>query len=114
MHRTINRFEFGQAADLAEIERTLHLAVLAVEGLHGEARVRLEVRYRVDESSNAILIDGQTASGRAVARILAAFLGRELGPQGFKVHRIACARADGRCGGTRCASCPRGGGGGVR
>ncbi|UYV11916.1 MAG: hypothetical protein NCW75_11475 [Phycisphaera sp.] len=114
MDKTITRFEFGQGADLAEIESTLHLAVLAVEGLHGEARVRLEVRYRIDTPTTSVLLDCQTGSGRAVARVFAAFLTRELGADGFRIRRVTCTRSDGTCGKPRCTSCPRNEGGGVR
>lgn len=114
MDKTITRFEFGQGTDLAEIESTLHLAVLAVEGLHGEARVRLEVRYRIDTPTTSVLLDCQTGSGRAVARVFAAFLTRELGADGFRVRRLGCSHPEGGCSKPRCASCPRSGGGGVR
>lgn len=114
MDKAIIRFEFVRGIDVAGVGGTLRLAVLAVEGLHGESRVRLEVRYRIDASTASVLVDGRTGPGRAVARIFAAFLSRELGADGFRVRRVACASANGRCGEPRCAACPRSGGGGAR
>lgn len=44
------RFEFNNSVPLEDAEMTLHLATYAIEGLYGEAHVRLEVSYRLDES----------------------------------------------------------------
>ncbi|TVQ34159.1 MAG: hypothetical protein EA376_00645 [Phycisphaeraceae bacterium] len=85
------RFRFASGVDLAEAESTLHLAILAVEGLFGEARVRMEVSYCMDAPRSALLIDGGSTVGDAVIRIFTAFLTREFGAGAFSVRRVAAA-----------------------
>lgn len=91
MRTAVFRFSFGRGADLAEAEATLHLAVLAAEGLLGEARVRMEFAYHPDPPRSAILVDGGTPSGDAIVRVYTAFLTREFGPDGFAVRRMPAA-----------------------
>lgn len=81
------RFIIGNEADFKEAEATLHLAILAAEGLYGESRVRMDVSYRADERCAAILINGGTATGDALVRIFTSLLSREYGPDSFSVRR---------------------------
>jgi hypothetical protein len=92
MNTAVFRFSFARRIELAEAEATLHLAILAAEGLFGEARVRMEVSYHADVPRSAILIDGHTQAGDAVVRIFTAFLMREFGADGFSVRRVASPR----------------------
>jgi len=88
MSTTVFRFRFRSPADLAEAETTLHLSILAAEGLFGEARTRTDVSYRVSAPDTGLLIDASTPTGVAVVRILTAFLSREFGAGGFSVGRV--------------------------
>lgn len=88
MKTNVIRFTFAPSTDLAEVEATLQLAILASEGLCGEARVRLEVSYFVDSPRSVILIDGGTPAGGAVIRIFAALVMREFGADVFRVERV--------------------------
>lgn len=81
------RFEFDPKVSLLEAEQSLHLAIFAAEGLFGEARVRMEVSYHVDEPHRAIVADGATEVGGAVVRMFTGLLIREFGEEAFKVRR---------------------------
>ncbi|MCC6909086.1 MAG: hypothetical protein IT430_14175 [Phycisphaerales bacterium] len=89
MSDTVFRFSFRAGVDLTEVEATLHLSILAGEGLFGEARVRMEVAYHVDAPHRVILIDGRTAAGDAIVRVFTAFITREFGEDAFEVRRTS-------------------------
>jgi len=83
------RFEMDESVLLSEVEMTLHLAMLAVEGLHGQASVRLEGRYRLDEPGRALLVDASTEVGKSLVRVFTGLLIRELGEDAFSVRRVS-------------------------
>jgi hypothetical protein len=87
MTENMFRFEFAPTVSLAEAELTLHLATYAAEGLHGEARVRLEVSYQLDRSANVILVGGGTEVGDALVKIFTRLLIRQYGEDDFQVRR---------------------------
>jgi len=89
MKTNVYRFRFAPGIDLTQAEATLHLAILACEGLFGEARVRMEVSYHIDAPRAMFTVDGGTSAGDAVVRIFAAFLSREIGADGFAVRAVA-------------------------
>ena len=88
MRTDVYRFCFARSIDMMEAEATLQLAVLASEGVFGEARVRIEVAYLIDARRSVIVVDGGTPSGAAVVRSFAAFLTREFGADGFSVRAV--------------------------
>lgn len=88
MNDTVFRFAFRLGVNLTEVEATLHLAILAGEGLFGEARVRMEVAYHLDTPRWVVLLDGRTSAGDAVVRIFTAFITREFGEDAFGVRRV--------------------------
>lgn len=81
------RFELERSVPIDEAEMSLHLALFAVEGLFGQARVRLEARYHVDEPRNVIVVDATTEVGAAVVRVFTSLLLHEFGGDGFSVRR---------------------------
>lgn len=83
------RFAFESDGACAEAEMTLHLAIFAVEGLFGQARVRLEAGYDVDESQYAITIDATTEVGAVVVQAFTGLLLREIGADAFEVRSVA-------------------------
>ena len=89
----VYRFEFDDEVSLEETEMTLQLALLAVEGLFGQARVRMEMTYRVNEAQRAIVADASTEVGHTVARMFTGLLIREFGEEAFQVRRIKGADA---------------------
>jgi hypothetical protein len=82
------RFVFQEDVSLVDAELSLHLAIFAVEGLFGVARVRLEVSYHVEESRRVIIVDGSNEVGGALVRVFANLLLREFGEDSFRVDRV--------------------------
>lgn len=78
-------FAFERHCSLTAAEMSLHLAIFAVEGLVGQVRVRMGVRYVLDENEHAIVIDGGRV-GQMVARVFAGLLLRELGQGAFCIR----------------------------
>lgn len=91
----IYRFTFDKSVPLLDAEMSLHLAILAAEGLFGEARVRMEAGYHVDQSHRLITVDGTGCVGACIVRIFTAFLIREFGPDAFEVRRVPATLASG-------------------
>jgi len=81
------RFEVDGSVPLDEAEMTLQLAMLALEGLYGQAAVRLDGRYHVDEPCRAIVVDGSTEVGTSLVRVFTALLIREFGEDSFSARR---------------------------
>ena len=81
------RFEIGQAVPLEEAELTLQLSIYALEGLFGNAGVRLDARYDIDEAGRALVVDASTEIGMSLVRVFAALLLREFGDDAFSVRR---------------------------
>jgi hypothetical protein len=88
MNREIHRYEFEATVPADEIESTLLLAVLAVEGLHGKSRVRLDAKYSVDTDKHACVVDADTVVGQDISRIFTGFAIREFGEAAFTVSRV--------------------------
>jgi len=87
MNRDLRRYAFGKAIPASDIEETLLLAVLAAEGLHGQAQVRLEAAYDFDHERHTCVIDCGSDVGRDICRIFTGFAIREYGEDAFKVAR---------------------------
>ena len=88
MTANVFRFEFEPSVPLTEAEMSLHLAMFAVEGLYGEARVRLEASYHLDDARRSITVDGGTEVGAALVKVYTRLLIREFGEDGFHVRRV--------------------------
>jgi hypothetical protein len=90
------RYRFAERVGLRDAGDTLLLAVLAVEGLFGAARVRMDFAFATDEAIRVIVVDASTDVGQAVSGIFTAFLSREFGPDAFCIKRV-----EGVAGGAR-------------
>jgi hypothetical protein len=88
MINEIYRYEFPAHVALEEVEATLVLVIAAVEALHGDAQVRLELRHLLDQDQRKCVIDATTSVGRDFNRLFAGFLLREFGKDAFKVDRV--------------------------
>jgi len=88
MAPALYRYRFTDAVDLQEAEGTLLLAFVAAEGIHGEARVRLDGAYTLDPTIRAIVVDAGTPVGQDVAGIFTRLLACEFGPDAFHVGRV--------------------------
>ena len=92
MNRVL-QFEFDPLIEIADAEATLHVAIVAVEGLLGEARIRTDLTYHADPVHRFIQIDGSGEVGDAVIRALVSLLTREFGAGSFAVRRVAADEA---------------------
>jgi hypothetical protein len=82
------RFVFADRVHISDAEATLHLAILAAEGLFGASRVRMDVAYFVDRTRRVIYLDTGSVPGDAVSRIFTLFAAREFGDTSFTVGRV--------------------------
>jgi len=82
------RYRFKEHIDPLDVEVTLHLAIIAAEGLYGEARVRMDAGYVIDESIFAIVVDASTAVGQVVCAMFTHFLLKQYGSGVFHVCRV--------------------------
>ena len=88
MERNIFRYRFKDDLDPQEIEESLLLAVLAVEGIHGRCAVRLAGTFYFDREKHACVIDGSTEIGQHVAGIFTGFLQKQFGDEAFQIERL--------------------------
>lgn len=88
MSRELYRYSFPSHVPIEEVEATLLLAILGTESLHGEAQTRLDAGHFLDRDRRACAIDAGTPVGRDVNRLFVGFLGREFGPESFRVERL--------------------------
>jgi hypothetical protein len=88
MNREVHRYTFEASVPAEEIEDSILLAIMAVEGLHGQSRVRLEAGYLLDAEKHACVIDASTDVGRDVNRVFVGLAIREFGESAFTVTRV--------------------------
>ena len=88
MSKEVYRYLFGKNVPLDDVEESLLLAVLAVECLHGESRVRMDAGYYLDRKQRACVVDASTPVGQDVSKIFTGFCIREFGADSFKVERL--------------------------
>jgi len=88
----IYRFRLHADVPMAEVRESLKLAVLAAEGLHGAAQVRLDFAYCADDEKRALVLEARGEAGIAVVRMFTGFLSQQIGETGFRVERVALRR----------------------
>jgi hypothetical protein len=86
--RGIYRFRCDPEVPMAEVRESLQVAILAAEGLHGAARVRLDFAYCADDAQRALVLDARAEAGMAVARVFTGFLTQQFGETAFRVERV--------------------------
>lgn len=82
------RFLFGKTAPMDEVEKTLRLACLAAESLHGPQRVRLEAKYRIHRSKRTCSIDSSSEVGLTLALIFGGYARCEFGRRTVRMHSV--------------------------
>jgi hypothetical protein len=92
MHAEAHRYRFKEHIDPLGVEVALHLAIMAAEGLYGEAQVRMDAGYAIDESIRAIVVDASTPVGQDVCAMFTHFLLRQYGWDAFTVRRVEGCR----------------------
>jgi hypothetical protein len=81
-------FIFDASVDMTEVDNTLSLARVAVESIHGQDRVTLEMHATVDPPLRSCQIDTSLDLGRTLAVVFAGFVRREFGDDVVRVQRI--------------------------
>lgn len=82
------RYQFREGVDPRDVEDTLLLALLAAEGVFGEARVRMDGAYSTDREARTVTVDASTAVGQIVNAVFTVFAVKELGREAFGVRRL--------------------------
>ena len=88
MSKEIYKYVFDPSIDMADIETSLLLALLATESLHGESQVRLEAAHAIDAEGRTCVIDARGDVGRDLNRLFVGFVRREFGEDAFRVERV--------------------------
>ena len=88
MSNEVYKYVFDPSVDIADVEASLLLALLAAEALHGEAQVRLDAAHFLEPAKRACVIDAGTPVGRDFNRLFIGFVRREFGADAFQVERL--------------------------
>jgi len=94
MNRSTVKFAFNDSVSMPEVEATLRLALLAVESLHGEGRLRLETRAKIDHVRRACFVDTTTDVGRTLAAIFGGYVRREFGEEAIGIQSTLAGACD--------------------
>lgn len=89
MNRAAMEYTFPLPTPMDQIEDTFVLALLALESLHGTARIRLDVKYNFDAVSRSCRISCDTPIGDELNLLFTGYLRRELGDEAFAVIRAS-------------------------
>lgn len=101
MTNHIYRYRFDRAVPASEIEETLMLALIAVESLHGRARLRMDGRYRFDKKQHACEIDASTEVGADLAKIFTGYATQEYGDDAVAIkQKVTPGEKTSKCSGT--------------
>ncbi len=87
MKYTAYSYEFEPGVNMTDIAETLLLAVTAVEGLHGRAKVNLDAAFELDEEARSCWIDASNDVGQDIARVFVGLLSCEIGERAYKIDR---------------------------
>lgn len=88
MSREIYKYEFESTVEIAEVESSLLLSLLAAECVHGESQARLDARHFFDVEQRCCVIDAGSDVGRDLNRLFIGFLHREFGEEAFSVRKV--------------------------
>jgi hypothetical protein len=126
MSKTVYRYQFEREVPLEKAEATLIMAIIAAEALHGQAEVRLSMRYLFGDDKHACVIDGDNEVTRQLVLVFTQYLIHEFGEDAFQVTLVSKddrterpangkptpgGRGNGRCNGCEsnaCAACGKG------
>jgi hypothetical protein len=89
MESQVHRYRFVESLDIAEVQATITLALLATESLHGESRVRLEMCHDFDVGNRTCTVEATGDVGRDFNRLLSGLISKEFGRDSFQVVRGA-------------------------
>ena len=82
------KYQFRDGTDQRDVDDTLVLALLAAEGLFGEARVRMDSSHSQHRESRTLTVDASTAVGQVVNAVFNIYAIKEFGRDAFTVRRL--------------------------
>ena len=85
--KQIYRFRFARTVPPRDIEDTLLLALMAVESLHGRARLRMDGGYAFDKEQRLCEIDASSKVGADLAEIFTGYATREYGDDAMTIQQ---------------------------
>lgn len=87
--RSVCRFTFSTAVDMALVEGYMLQAILAAECIHGEVAVRLSTGYSIDCDSRQVAIEVGPEPAHDAARVFVGLCTAEFGAASFLLERHA-------------------------
>jgi hypothetical protein len=88
MKRTMNRLQFREDVPMEEVEAMLHLALLALESLHGDPQTRLQVALSFSTGNRECILDDSTSLGVELGCIFLGFVQAAFEPEAIRVDRV--------------------------
>lgn len=82
------RYQFGPTVDMDEVQNTLRLAVLAAEGMFGEARVELGITCRTCPIQRQCDVVAEPEIGRMFYGVFLTYLRTNLGDDAVQVNPL--------------------------
>jgi len=79
------RFQIGEGASMPAVEDSLLMSVIAAEGIHGRAKVKLQARFNVDLGQRICTINADNQVGGDIAKIFVEFLLLDNGDDAFRI-----------------------------
>jgi hypothetical protein len=89
MYPAVHRYCFAPSVAPEDVEGALLLALVGVEALYGESRVRLDAGFSFDPATRVCVLDASTEVGRDMSQLFLGFLRSQLGADAFRVERLA-------------------------
>jgi len=87
MNQDVYQFSFDDSVSSEDAQGTFILALVALESLHGKAAVRLECRFRSDQTAKLFHINSGTAIGNDLAKIFTGFAIHAYGYDAVHIRR---------------------------
>ncbi|HMO36001.1 MAG TPA: hypothetical protein PKA06_08160 [Gemmatales bacterium] len=88
MSRTLSRLQYREDVPAEEVEAMLHLALLALQSLHGDPQTRFQVALSLNAGKRECLIDDSTPLGSELGCIFLGFLQAAFEPEAIRVDRV--------------------------
>jgi site-specific DNA-adenine methylase len=80
-------FEFNKSADMAKVENSLLMAVIAAEGIHGRSKVNLDARFNTSLDDRRSQVNADNSVGEDIAKVFTEFLNLEIGEYSFRISK---------------------------
>lgn len=93
MNTQTYRFEFEPDVAMTDAANALQMALVAIEGVVGRARLLLSVNYDIDDAGHCIEIETDGTIGAVLAQAFTNLLITQFGDEAFQVTRSSAVPA---------------------